>query len=83
VAAAVVEVVRVAVVPVGADGPGGAVVVLIDGLVPAGPGLGARPPDVTGSVPPLVGPAAVLPVVTGAAWDVLGATPPGLAVVGV
>jgi hypothetical protein len=68
--AAVVEVVTGAVVPVGADRSGGAVVVLIDGIVPDGPELGVPPLDVTGPVPPPVGPAAVLSVVTGAAWDV-------------
>jgi hypothetical protein len=36
------------VVPVGVDGPGDEVVVLIDGVDPDGPGLGAPPLAVTG-----------------------------------
>jgi hypothetical protein len=76
----VVDVVNGVVVPVG--GGLGAVVLLIGVVVPVGPGLGVLPLDVTGSVPPLVGPASVLPVVAGAAGDRLGATLLGLVVAG-
>ena len=77
---AVVEVVNGVVVPVGVGGAGGAVALVIGVVVPLGAGLGVLPPDVTGSVPPLVGPAPVLPVVTGVAGDVPGATLLGLVV---
>jgi hypothetical protein len=81
--AAVVDVVNGVVVPVGCGlAAGGALLLLIGAVVPAGAGLGVLPLDVTGSVTPLVGPASVLPVVAGAAGDRLGATLLGLVVAG-
>jgi hypothetical protein len=78
----VVEVVTGVVVPVGAVGAGGAMVLLIGVVVLVGPGLWVPLLDVTGGVTWLVGSATALPVFTGGAGEVLGATLLGLVVTG-